>query len=275
MRRASVVLVILLLSLAGLPGQVSYAAPEQAIAVASKPVLRRGDRGPRVRELQIRLNVWITERPTDIPLLPITGNFGPQTEETVKMFQSEKQLPVTGVVGPQTWGRLPAAPVQASDPCAGVPAAVNARMITVNCVPWGQPTRWHVTKFRVSDRVVVTITSPDRTLFFQSSTFTLEPRYLEEGFGWHTSVADQYGLWTWKISNVRSGHQTVVYIKVLEESATAPDRSNCASSYQTLCIPINHPDLDCDEIPWRRFPVRPPDPHGFDGDSDGVGCEWD
>ena len=33
------------------------------------------------------------------------------------------------------------------------------------------------------------------------------------------------------------------------------------------------PDLDCGEIPHRRFNVLAPDPHGFDRDKDGVGCE--
>jgi hypothetical protein len=33
------------------------------------------------------------------------------------------------------------------------------------------------------------------------------------------------------------------------------------------------PDLDCADIPHRRFRVLPPDPHGFDGDKDGIGCE--
>mgnify|MGYP005812892151 CR=1 FL=1 len=50
--------------------------------------------------------------------------------------------------------------------------------------------------------------------------------------------------------------------------------SNCEPSYPTLCIPIGSPDLDCGDIPYRRFPVRPPDPHRFDGsDNDGLGCE--
>jgi len=33
-------------------------------------------------------------------------------------------------------------------------------------------------------------------------------------------------------------------------------------------------DLDCGDIPFRRFTVLPQDPHRFDGsDNDGVGCE--
>ena len=48
---------------------------------------------------------------------------------------------------------------------------------------------------------------------------------------------------------------------------------NCHPSYPTVCIPPPPPDLDCPDIPYRRFKVIPPDPHRFDGDNDGIGCE--
>ena len=40
-----------------------------------------------------------------------------------------------------------------------------------------------------------------------------------------------------------------------------------------VCIPPPPPDLDCADIPYRNFRVLPPDPHHFDGDHDGIGCE--
>ena len=52
-----------------------------------------------------------------------------------------------------------------------------------------------------------------------------------------------------------------------------PPRTGCDPSYPDVCIPSPPPDLDCSDIPYRRFQVRPPDPHRFDGDGDGVGCE--
>ena len=48
---------------------------------------------------------------------------------------------------------------------------------------------------------------------------------------------------------------------------------NCDPSYPTVCIPPPPPDLDCPDIPYRNFQVLPPDPHNFDGDNDGIGCE--
>ncbi|HZA29545.1 MAG TPA: thermonuclease family protein [Gammaproteobacteria bacterium] len=53
-----------------------------------------------------------------------------------------------------------------------------------------------------------------------------------------------------------------------------PAGGNCSSAYPTVCIPPPPPDVDCGDIPHRRFRVLPPDPHGFDGnDNDGIGCE--
>lgn len=48
---------------------------------------------------------------------------------------------------------------------------------------------------------------------------------------------------------------------------------SCDPSYPTVCIPPPPPDLDCGDIPYRRFTVLAPDPHRFDGDHDGIGCE--
>jgi micrococcal nuclease len=52
-----------------------------------------------------------------------------------------------------------------------------------------------------------------------------------------------------------------------------PSRAGCDPSYPTVCIPPRPPDLDCGDIEFRGFEVRPPDPHRFDGDHDGIGCE--
>lgn len=48
---------------------------------------------------------------------------------------------------------------------------------------------------------------------------------------------------------------------------------DCDSAYSGICIPSPPPDLDCGDIQDKNFKVKPPDPHNFDGDSDGVGCE--
>jgi len=57
------------------------------------------------------------------------------------------------------------------------------------------------------------------------------------------------------------------------EPTTAGSGGDCDPSYPTVCIAPPPPDLDCGQISHRRFTVLSPDPHGFDGDHDGIGCE--
>ncbi len=47
----------------------------------------------------------------------------------------------------------------------------------------------------------------------------------------------------------------------------------CHPSYQTVCVPSPPPELACADIPHRNFPVIGLDPHQFDPDRDGLGCE--
>ena len=47
----------------------------------------------------------------------------------------------------------------------------------------------------------------------------------------------------------------------------------CDPSYPDVCIPPPPPDLDCGDIRFHSFRVRGADPHNFDGDHNGIGCE--
>jgi micrococcal nuclease len=60
-------------------------------------------------------------------------------------------------------------------------------------------------------------------------------------------------------------------------STTTTTPASCAPSYPDVCIPPPPPDLDCADVPYRNFrviyTVPDIDPHRFDGDRDGIGCE--
>ncbi|WP_299293550.1 hypothetical protein [Nitrosopumilus sp.] len=56
------------------------------------------------------------------------------------------------------------------------------------------------------------------------------------------------------------------------QQSSQPARPSCDPSY-SVCIPPYPPDLDCGEIPHSNFRVSGSDPHGFDRDGDGIGCE--
>jgi micrococcal nuclease len=54
-----------------------------------------------------------------------------------------------------------------------------------------------------------------------------------------------------------------------------PRSSQCDPSYPDVCIPPYDRvgDLDCADVPYSNFRVVGSDPHGFDGEGDGLGCE--
>jgi micrococcal nuclease len=56
-------------------------------------------------------------------------------------------------------------------------------------------------------------------------------------------------------------------------SQPPPPSGECDPAYPEVCILPPPPDLDCADIPYRNFRVQTPDPHRFDGDGDGIGCE--
>jgi hypothetical protein len=51
------------------------------------------------------------------------------------------------------------------------------------------------------------------------------------------------------------------------------EAEECDDAYPDFCIPPPPPDLDCPDIDETNFTVKEPDPHGFDGNNDGIGCE--
>ena len=72
-------------------------------------VLKRGDEGEAVRQLQIKLGV------------EVVGKFGPKTEEAVKAFQKKNGLTADGIAGPATLAKLGITEVKAAP--AAKPAA--------------------------------------------------------------------------------------------------------------------------------------------------------
>jgi micrococcal nuclease len=68
-------------------------------------------------------------------------------------------------------------------------------------------------------------------------------------------------------------------VHTADSSGDSPSPENgdksgdCDSSYPSVCIPPAPPDLDCGDIWHKNFKVISPDPHRFDRDGDGRGCD--
>jgi len=58
-----------------------------------------------------------------------------------------------------------------------------------------------------------------------------------------------------------------------DTGSSAAGTGRCDPAYPDVCIPSPPPDLNCADVLYKRFTVLPPDPHRFDGDKDGIGCE--
>jgi len=56
-------------------------------------------------------------------------------------------------------------------------------------------------------------------------------------------------------------------------SPKSPTTPSCDPSYPDVCIAPYPPDLNCGDIGYSNFRVIGDDPHGFDRDNDGIGCE--
>lgn len=67
--------------------------------------LTKGMRGENVSDLQSYLNL-IGKTIPEIPEVPVTGYFGDQTDDAIRIFQQLFGIPVTGDVGPVTWYQI-------------------------------------------------------------------------------------------------------------------------------------------------------------------------
>lgn len=102
--------------------------------------------------------------------------------------------------------------------------------------------------------------------FAQMVTYPPDVRYVDLYVSAQRIAREQgRGLWG-------SGPEPTPADEPTDEPEPDPE-DDCDPAYPTVCIPPAPPDLDCGDIPFRRFKVLAPDPHRFDGNQDGIGCE--
>jgi micrococcal nuclease len=92
--------------------------------------------------------------------------------------------------------------------------------------------------------------------YANASTFPPDVKYQERFLAAETAAREaEAGLWS----------------ACFEQPSTSP--GDCDPAYPDVCIPPPPPDLQCADVTFRYFRVLPPDPHNFDGNNDGEGCE--
>ena len=188
----------------------------------------------------------------------------------------------TVVVAPRTTLRLigidtpetvdPRKPVQ----CFGREASAWAHALLDGKEVWLEydPSQGRLDKY---GRTLAYVWLPDGVLFNQvmiadgfahEYTYDLPYRYQDAFAAAERDAREsERGLWSPTTCNGDTATPTTT-VPVAPAGGSA-----CDPSYPTVCIPPPPPDLDCADIPDRRFTVVGADPHRFDSDHDGSGCE--
>ena len=76
-----------------------------------------------------------------------------------------------------------------------------------------------------------------------------------------------------KQNNAKTYWYTIFDYPVIEAFEGGDGDGDCDPAYPDVCIKSPPPDLNCPDIKFTNFRVLSPDPHHFDGDGDGIGCE--
>jgi micrococcal nuclease len=189
--------------------------------------------------------------------------------DTIKVSTGET-LRLIGIDTPET--RDPRTPVQ----CFGREASARAHALLdgARVRVEHDPTQGRVDRY---GRTLAYVWLPDGRLFNRiiiaegyahEYTYAVPYRYRDSFRAAERSArASGRGLW----SPATCAGDTEQPAGRVTPPADAP--AGCDPSYTGVCIPSPPPDLDCGDIPFRRFTVVGPDPHRFDGEHDGIGCE--
>ncbi len=101
-------------------------------------------------------------------------------------------------------------------------------------------------------------------------------RLYENEFTMAVQFAEKYQLGQWALCGGFDAEGVAGSNEDVQDIAQeGPGAGTCDPSYPDVCIPPIQVtgDLDCGQVNFDHFQVVPPDPHGFDGNHDGVGCE--
>ena len=169
---------------------------------------------------------------------------------------TEANIPVRD---PNTAGAGPQAPASA-EPMARVTKTANVRAYPSTQA--GQV----ITQLSAGDSVTLLSTTPDKG-WYEVTTPSGTQGYVSASL---LTIAFDIAA---NVPARDPGPPPVVTKPAAKQVAPPASRSGCEPSYPDICIPAGSADLDCGEIPHRRFTVVGSDPHRFDGDNDGIGCE--
>ena len=110
--------------------------------------------------------------------------------------------------------------------------------------------------------------------FAQAGTYPPDVKYTDVLLSAERAARDRgAGLWADAPLYVNPIAQPIPTPTSTPKLRPQPPARDCDPSYPDVCIPPAPPYLNCDDVPYDNIRVTGRDPHGFDGNNDGRGCE--
>ncbi|MDP9317285.1 MAG: thermonuclease family protein [Chloroflexota bacterium] len=233
-----------------------------------------------------------TPAPTSDPLAyPVMPDGLPEAQvveiidgDTVDVLLNGKveRLRLIGLDTPET--KDPRKPVQ----CFGKEASAQAAKILTGQTVLLEEDASQDTRDKY-DRLLRYVWLPDGKLYNLemiiggfAHEYTYETPYKYQAvFKKEEAAARERGWGFWAVTSCNGNTEQAAEAPAPKPSAPKPAApaqqpaagGNCHPSYPDVCIPPAPPDLNCPDIPHKRFRVVGADPHKFDRNRDGIGCE--
>lgn len=119
-----------------------------------------------------------------------------------------------GLLGNEVRATPPPPPPPPADPCADVPNSISGRIRPGKCVKQGDPILIDIYGFQPNEQIGFWLTAPDGSIYGTRGTYDIGPSGSVDGLPLDTGDIPP-GLWYWVFQGVSSGHQSVIYFKVL------------------------------------------------------------
>lgn len=136
-----------------------------------------------------------------------------------------------GLLGKEVRSGNTPPPPPPSDPCASTPDPVSARVRPAKCGKQGTIFSFDVFGFQANEEVGFWISDPDGVTVGTRQTINIGPEGAASGLKFDTNVFNDVGIWQVTFQGVSSGHQSIVYINVLQGDTPPPSNGDvCAKT---------------------------------------------
>jgi hypothetical protein len=95
---------------------------------------------------------------------------------------------------------------------------------------------------------------------------------LTGGASWWRKNPSVFRFWPLAATSLR-GDLAAISPYCMELEAPVAASTVCDPHYPDVYVPVYPPDVNGGDLPFTNIRTLQPDPHGLDGNSDGVGCE--